>query len=109
MTTDYEQIKADRGPELTRILAAHEIGHAYTVIALGNRVEYVTLMPDGVSAGRCVRRGAKSKSLNSMGRFHRSGPLSRIEECSGNCSVSPRSLHGLSLRANIGGRNRCQV
>jgi hypothetical protein len=34
------------------------------VIVLGNRVEYVTLMPDGVSAGRCVRRGAKSKSLN---------------------------------------------
>jgi len=60
----YERIKAERGPEVTRVLAAHEIGHAYTVIAQGNHVEFVTLVPDDVSAGRCVRRGAKSRSLN---------------------------------------------
>lgn len=60
MSADYSKIKAARGPEATRFLAAHEIGHAWVVLAQGNRLEYVTLMPRGAFAGHCMRRGAKS-------------------------------------------------
>jgi hypothetical protein len=60
----YAAVKAARGPELSRRCAAHEVGHAILGRALGSFIELVTIVPHGEYAGRCVRRGAPSTSLN---------------------------------------------
>jgi hypothetical protein len=68
MTTDlaetYAAVKAARTPEYNRRCAAHECGHAIVGRALGSFIELVTIVPHGEYAGRCVRRGAPSRSLN---------------------------------------------
>ncbi len=60
----YVAVKATRLAEYNRRCAYHEIGHAYVARACGSLVEFVTIVPHGVFAGRCVRRGAPSSSLN---------------------------------------------
>jgi hypothetical protein len=60
----YAAVKAARSPEYNRRCAAHEIGHAIVGRALGSIIEMVTIVPHGEFAGRCVRRGAPSVSLN---------------------------------------------
>jgi hypothetical protein len=60
----YAAIKAARGTELSRRCAAHEASHAVLGRALGSFIELVTIVPHGEYAGRCVRRGAPSPSLN---------------------------------------------
>jgi hypothetical protein len=60
----YAAVKAARSPEYNRRCAAHECGHAIVGRALGSVIELVTIVPDGEYAGKCVRRGAPSRSLN---------------------------------------------
>jgi hypothetical protein len=60
----YLAVKAARSAEYNRRVCAHEIGHAYVARACGSFVEFVTAVPHGDFAGRCVRRGAPSSSLN---------------------------------------------
>jgi hypothetical protein len=60
----YARVKSSRSLEYSRRCAAHEIGHAVVGRAMGSVIELVTIVPDGVFAGRCVRRGAPSTSLN---------------------------------------------
>jgi hypothetical protein len=60
---DYATIKGARSPEYNRRIATHEIGHCYISRAVGSFVDFVTIVPNGVFAGRCVRRGAPSPSL----------------------------------------------
>jgi hypothetical protein len=60
---DYATVKAARSPEYNRRIATHEIGHCYVSRAVGSFVDFVTIVPDGMFAGRCVRRGAPSPSL----------------------------------------------
>jgi hypothetical protein len=60
----YAVVKATRSPEYNRRICAHEIGHAYVARACGSVVEFVTAVPHDNFAGRCVRRGAPSASLN---------------------------------------------
>jgi hypothetical protein len=60
----YAAVKAARTPEYNRRCGAHEIGHAIVGRALGSLIEFVTILPDGEYAGKCVRRGAPSASLN---------------------------------------------
>jgi hypothetical protein len=60
----YAAVKAARSPEYNRRCAAHECGHAIVGRALGSFIELVTIVPDGEYAGKCVRRGAPSRSLN---------------------------------------------
>jgi hypothetical protein len=60
----YAAVKAARSPELNRRCAAHESSHAVLGRAFGSLIELVTIVPDDVFAGRCVRRGAPSTSLN---------------------------------------------
>jgi hypothetical protein len=63
-TETYAAVKAARSPEYNRRCAAHECGHAIVGRALGSFIELVTIVPDGEYAGKCVRRGAPSTSLN---------------------------------------------
>src|SRR6202795_1100822 len=49
-----------RSPELNRRIAGHEIGHAFVGRCLGSHVHFVTIIPSGGFAGRCVRSGAPS-------------------------------------------------
>lgn len=58
MAADYSKIKAMRTPEFTRQLAIHEASHCYCAKATGSIVELVTLVPNGMFAGHCLRRGA---------------------------------------------------
>jgi hypothetical protein len=60
----YEAVKATRSAEYNRRIAAHEVGHAFIARALGTSVDFVTIVPSGGYAGRCVRRGAPSAQLN---------------------------------------------
>jgi hypothetical protein len=61
----YEAVKATRSAQYSRRIAAHEVGgHAYVGRALGTNVDFVTILPSGGYAGRCVRRGAPSSQLN---------------------------------------------
>jgi hypothetical protein len=60
----YAAVKAARGLQLSTRCAAHESGHALLGRALGSVIELVTIVPDDVFAGRCVRRGPPSTSLN---------------------------------------------
>jgi hypothetical protein len=60
----YAAVRAARSPEYNRRCAAHEAGHAIVGRALGSVIELVTIVPDGEYAGKCVRRGAPSRSLN---------------------------------------------
>jgi hypothetical protein len=61
----YEAVKATRSAEYNRRIAAHEAGgHAYVGRALGTSVDFVTIIPGGGYAGRCVRRGGPSSRLN---------------------------------------------
>jgi hypothetical protein len=60
----YAAVRATRSPEYNRRCAAHECGHAIVGRALGSFIELVTIVPHGEYAGRCVRRGAPSRSLN---------------------------------------------
>jgi hypothetical protein len=61
----YAVVRASRSPEYNRRAAAHEGGgHAAVGRALGSFIEYVTILPGDGYAGRCVRRGAPSASLN---------------------------------------------
>lgn len=60
---DYATVKASRSPEYNRKIATHEIGHCLVARALGSIVDLVTIIPDGMFAGRCVRRGVPSPSL----------------------------------------------
>ena len=61
----YEAVKATRSAQYSRRIAAHEIGgHAYVGRALGTNVDFVTIVPSGGYAGRCVRHGPPSSSLN---------------------------------------------
>jgi hypothetical protein len=60
----YDAVKATRSPEYNRRIASHEIAHAYVGRALGTSVDFVTIVPSGGYAGRCVRRGAPSSQLN---------------------------------------------
>jgi hypothetical protein len=59
----YLAVKAARSAEYNRRVCAHEIGHAYVARACGSIVEFVTAVPYGDFAGRCVRRGASSLNL----------------------------------------------
>jgi hypothetical protein len=60
----YAAVKAARSPEYNRRCAAHESGHAICGRALGSVIEFVTIVPHAGFAGRCVRSGAPSTSLN---------------------------------------------
>jgi hypothetical protein len=60
----YATVKAARSAEYNRRCAAHEASHAVLGRALGSFIELVTIVPHGEYAGRCVRRGAPSRSLN---------------------------------------------
>jgi hypothetical protein len=60
----YAAVRAARCPEYNRRCAEHESGHAIVGRALGSFIELVTIVPDGEYAGRCVRRGAPSRSLH---------------------------------------------
>jgi hypothetical protein len=60
----YAAVRAARSPEYNRRCAAHECGHAIVGRALGSFIELVTIVPNNEYAGRCVRRGAPSTSLN---------------------------------------------
>src|SRR4051794_22637308 len=63
----YAAVRAARSPEMTRRISAHESGHALCAVGLGSLVEFVTIIPHDGFAGRCVRRGAPSTSLNLLG------------------------------------------
>jgi hypothetical protein len=60
----YAAVKATRSAEYNRRCAAHEASHAILGRALGSFIELVTIVPSDGFAGRCVRRGAPSTSLN---------------------------------------------
>jgi hypothetical protein len=60
----YAAVKASRSPEYNRRCATHESSHAILGRACGSFIELVTIVPHGEYAGRCVRRGAPSPSLN---------------------------------------------
>ena len=55
----------------------------------------------------CIEQG--EKPLLFLGRFHRSGALSRIKKSSGHFPVSPGPLCGACLRADFGNRIQCLV
>jgi hypothetical protein len=50
-----------RTPEMNHRIAGHEIGHAFTSRCLGSHVHFVTIIPHGGFAGRCVRSGPPSE------------------------------------------------
>jgi hypothetical protein len=78
---DYAAVKAARSPEYNRRIAAHESGHCYVGKAVGTLVDYVTIVPNGVFAGRCVRRGASSSSsLNFVDDSQPAPPPATTEE-----------------------------
>jgi hypothetical protein len=52
---------AGRDPIRNRRIAGHEIGHALLVRAYGNSVLSVSIIPDAVNEGRCVRAGPASE------------------------------------------------
>jgi ATP-dependent Zn protease len=76
--SDYAAVKAARSPEYNRRVVAHETGHAYLARACGSVVEFVTVVPNGEFAGRCVRRGASSASLN-LREKHQQNPAPTTE------------------------------
>lgn len=51
---------AGRTTESNHRIAGHEIGHAFLARALGSIVHFVTIIPHGDFAGRCVRSGPPS-------------------------------------------------
>jgi hypothetical protein len=82
----YAAVKTTRSPEYNRRIAAHEIGgHAFVARALGTSVDFVTIIPDGEFAGRCVRRGAPSASLNLLDEWKQK-PVATTEEIVNVCA-----------------------
>jgi hypothetical protein len=78
---DYATVKAARSPQYSAQIAAHESGHCYIAKAVGSAVDFVTIVPNGMFAGRCVRRGASSSSsLNFVDDRQPAPPPATTEE-----------------------------
>jgi hypothetical protein len=88
----YAAVKAAREPEHNRRIAAHEASHALVGRALGSFIELVTIVPNGEFAGRCVRRGAPSTSLNLLDQ----------EKCKEPMRAAPTTADIVIVCAHIG-------
>jgi hypothetical protein len=110
---DYSKSKRCVHLKFTRQLAIHEASHCYCAKATGSIVELVTLVPNGMFVGHCLRRGAVRLGFVDTGATARVEPASskeaksRLTSIVDLCEAVGRPLIG-ERRVDDAGRDRAR-
>lgn len=80
--SDYATVKASRSLEFSKHLAIHESSHCVVSKGLGNFVDLLSLVPNGVFVGYCMRRGAP------LGFVDESAAVEPAPECANDLTVT---------------------